>query len=187
MPRRRTFWICSARLDRPDVAAIAPAARRRHLVPIEFSFAARAERAWHLVGVVRHRVARDDAARARFRLARHRPARVLTGRVPDRGVRVSASTRLRRRACVERRIDRSAGHDVERQHRDHSEGRPSFSVAATSTRTSRRTACSRAESVFTTMGAVVTRRLYAGMGHLVNDDEVAFVRDVLDGASARER
>lgn len=43
------------------------------------------------------------------------------------------------------------------------------------------------ESVFTTMGAVVTRRLYAGMGHLVNDDEVAFVRDVLDGASARER
>ncbi len=34
--------------------------------------------------------------------------------------------------------------------------------------------------VFTPMGAEVTTRIYPGMGHLVNDDEVAFTRDVMD-------
>jgi predicted esterase len=33
--------------------------------------------------------------------------------------------------------------------------------------------------VFTRMGAEVTLRLYPGMGHLVNDDEIAFARDVM--------
>ncbi len=46
-------------------------------------------------------------------------------------------------------------------------------------------------SVFARMGADVTARLYPGMGHLVNDDEVAFARDVLDeiagGAISRQR
>jgi predicted esterase len=32
-----------------------------------------------------------------------------------------------------------------------------------------------------TMGAVVTLRLYSGMGHTINDDEVAFGRDLLAG------
>jgi predicted esterase len=32
--------------------------------------------------------------------------------------------------------------------------------------------------VFRRMGAVVTRRFYPGMGHLVNDDELSFVRGV---------
>lgn len=41
------------------------------------------------------------------------------------------------------------------------------------------------EAVFKRMGASVTRRLYSGMGHLVNDDEIAVVRDVLDQTSAR--
>jgi phospholipase/carboxylesterase/glyoxalase family protein len=39
------------------------------------------------------------------------------------------------------------------------------------------------EAVFNQMGARVTRRFYPGMGHLVNDDEIAFVRSVLDDAS----
>jgi predicted esterase len=43
------------------------------------------------------------------------------------------------------------------------------------------------EAVFTRMGAAVTRRFYAGMGHLVNDDEIAFVRGVLDEAARRPR
>lgn len=34
--------------------------------------------------------------------------------------------------------------------------------------------------VFTRMGADVTMRLYPGMGHLVNDDEVACARSVMD-------
>ena len=34
--------------------------------------------------------------------------------------------------------------------------------------------------VFARMGAHVTQRIYAGMGHLVNDDEIAFARDVMD-------
>jgi len=34
--------------------------------------------------------------------------------------------------------------------------------------------------VFTTLGARVTSRLYPGMGHLVNDDEIAHARAVLD-------
>lgn len=34
--------------------------------------------------------------------------------------------------------------------------------------------------VFERMGAQVTKRLYPGMGHLVNEDEVEFVRTVLD-------
>jgi len=43
------------------------------------------------------------------------------------------------------------------------------------------------EAVFAGMGAAVTRRLYPGMGHLVNDDEIAVVRGVLDGVSRRPR
>lgn len=35
-------------------------------------------------------------------------------------------------------------------------------------------------AVFTRMGATVTERIYPGMGHLVNDDEIAFTRGVLD-------
>jgi phospholipase/carboxylesterase len=36
------------------------------------------------------------------------------------------------------------------------------------------------EAVFIRMGARVVRRLYPGMGHLVNEDEIAFVRSTLD-------
>jgi predicted esterase len=43
------------------------------------------------------------------------------------------------------------------------------------------------EAVFTRMDATVTRRLYPGMGHLVNDDEIAFVRGVLDAVAAHPR
>jgi phospholipase/carboxylesterase/glyoxalase family protein len=43
------------------------------------------------------------------------------------------------------------------------------------------------EAVFTRLGAAVTRRFYPGMGHLVNDDEIAFVRGVLDTVDARPR
>jgi predicted esterase len=39
--------------------------------------------------------------------------------------------------------------------------------------------------VFSRMGADVTTRLYPGMGHLVNDDEIAFAQRLLDGASDR--
>ena len=34
------------------------------------------------------------------------------------------------------------------------------------------------------MGAAVTRRLYPGMGHLVNDDEIAFVQQTVDAVLA---
>lgn len=37
--------------------------------------------------------------------------------------------------------------------------------------------------VFSRMGADVTKRIYPGMGHLVNDDEIAFARGILDAAS----
>jgi predicted esterase len=40
------------------------------------------------------------------------------------------------------------------------------------------------EAVFKHMGATVTRRFYPGMGHLVNDDEIDFVRGVLDAVLA---
>ena len=43
------------------------------------------------------------------------------------------------------------------------------------------------EAVFKRMDATVTRRLYPGMGHLVNDDEIAFVRGVLDVVAAHPR
>lgn len=36
------------------------------------------------------------------------------------------------------------------------------------------------EAVFSRMGARVTKRIYPGMGHLVNDDEIAHARAVLD-------
>jgi predicted esterase len=36
-------------------------------------------------------------------------------------------------------------------------------------------------AVFTRMGAAVTERIYPGMGHLVNDDEIAFTRALMDG------
>jgi predicted esterase len=35
--------------------------------------------------------------------------------------------------------------------------------------------------VFTRMGAAVTKRLYPGMGHTVNGDEIAHAREILDG------
>jgi predicted esterase len=41
--------------------------------------------------------------------------------------------------------------------------------------------------LFTRMGAVVTTRIYAGMGHLVNDDEVAFAQHVIDAAEHSDR
>ncbi len=37
--------------------------------------------------------------------------------------------------------------------------------------------------LFTRMGADVTTRIYPGMGHLVNDDEIAFAQGLLDGVS----
>ncbi len=43
------------------------------------------------------------------------------------------------------------------------------------------------EAVFRDMGAKVTCRLYPGMGHTVNDDEIAVVRSVLDGVIASPR
>lgn len=41
-------------------------------------------------------------------------------------------------------------------------------------------------AVFTRMGATVTERIYPGMGHLVNDDEIAFAREVLDAVADLE-
>jgi phospholipase/carboxylesterase len=38
--------------------------------------------------------------------------------------------------------------------------------------------------VFTRMGADVTTRIYPGMGHLINEDELEFTRLLLDGAWA---
>lgn len=40
------------------------------------------------------------------------------------------------------------------------------------------------ERVFERLGARVTRRLYPGMGHLVNDDEIAEVQAVIDAVLA---
>lgn len=37
------------------------------------------------------------------------------------------------------------------------------------------------EEVFGRMGAEVTKRIYPGMGHTVNEDEIAFARDLLRG------
>jgi predicted esterase len=34
--------------------------------------------------------------------------------------------------------------------------------------------------VFARLGAEVTARIYPGMGHLVNDDEMQFARQLLD-------
>ncbi len=34
-------------------------------------------------------------------------------------------------------------------------------------------------AVFERMGGVVTKRIYPGMGHLVNDDEIAFTQDLM--------
>jgi predicted esterase len=39
-------------------------------------------------------------------------------------------------------------------------------------------------AVFERMGAAVTRRLYPGMGHQVNEDEVAFIRSLMDRVAA---
>ncbi len=43
------------------------------------------------------------------------------------------------------------------------------------------------DAVFTRLGARVTRKLYAGMGHLVNDDEIVEVQKVLDEVLATTR
>jgi hypothetical protein len=33
------------------------------------------------------------------------------------------------------------------------------------------------------MGAAVTKRIYPGMGHTINEDEIAFVRSLIDTGS----
>jgi hypothetical protein len=38
--------------------------------------------------------------------------------------------------------------------------------------------------VFSRMGATVTKRLYEGMGHLVNDDEIAACQKIMDAVSS---
>ncbi len=38
-------------------------------------------------------------------------------------------------------------------------------------------------AVFQRMGATVTEQIYPGMGHLVNDEEIAFTRTLLDEVS----
>jgi predicted esterase len=43
-----------------------------------------------------------------------------------------------------------------------------------------RTRVEESAAVFERMGASVTRRLYAGMGHLVNEDEIAFAQGIFD-------
>jgi predicted esterase len=43
------------------------------------------------------------------------------------------------------------------------------------------------EGVFKRLGARVTRTLYPGMGHLVNDDEIGEVRRVIDEVLAAAR
>jgi predicted esterase len=43
------------------------------------------------------------------------------------------------------------------------------------------------EALFTRLGAVVTRRLYPGMGHAVNEDEIGEVRRVVDGVLSEDR
>ena len=40
-------------------------------------------------------------------------------------------------------------------------------------------------AVFTRMGANVTLRIYPGMGHLVNDDEIAFAQELINTIAAR--
>ena len=42
-------------------------------------------------------------------------------------------------------------------------------------------------AVLTRMGADVTERIYPGMGHTVNDDEIAFVQTLLDGVGGGSR
>ena len=37
--------------------------------------------------------------------------------------------------------------------------------------------------LFSRMGADVTKRIYPGMGHLVNDDEIAYAQGLLDAVS----
>jgi predicted esterase len=37
--------------------------------------------------------------------------------------------------------------------------------------------------VFARMGAAVTKRIYPGMGHLVNEDEIIAARGLLDAVS----
>jgi predicted esterase len=41
--------------------------------------------------------------------------------------------------------------------------------------------------VFRRLGAAVTERIYSGMGHIVNDDEIAFTRRLLDELLPRRR
>ena len=48
-----------------------------------------------------------------------------------------------------------------------------------------RTRVDESEEVFARMGASVTKRIYPGMGHLVNEDEVEFTRTLMDDLLAR--
>jgi predicted esterase len=38
--------------------------------------------------------------------------------------------------------------------------------------------------VFSRMGATVEKRLYPGMGHLINEDEIAVARSIVDAVGS---
>jgi predicted esterase len=48
-----------------------------------------------------------------------------------------------------------------------------------------RTRVEESAAIFTQMGAITTCRIYPGMGHVVNDDEIAFAQQVLKDVDGR--
>jgi glyoxalase family protein len=154
----------------------------RPVVPVRLHVAHRAQRARHHVGDAGRRPRARPGGRRRRAARAHAASRLLAGRVSGVGVRGAPRAALRRAGRAERGAHRPDG--TPRDYAGSLDGTPVFlgcsdvdgHIPAARVRES--------ADVLRRLGGAVDVRLYPGMGHLVNDDEVGAVRAMLAGALA---
>ncbi len=165
-------------LDRPQFTYLAPAAAGRTWYPL--SFMAEIEKnepgltsaltmlAALVASVESHGVPRSRIVMLGFS----------QGACLDFGVRRAACRAIRRVRAVHRRPHRSGRHRLE--HAGSFDGTPIFLGSSDPDPHVPPSRVEESAAIYTSMGARVTTRIYPGMGHTVNEDEIAHARAILD-------
>lgn len=171
-----------ARLDQPGIAYLAPAAAERAWYPYSFM----AERARNEPGlssglsVLGHLAARIEAAGV------PRPRIVLLGF--SQGACLAAEFAMRNPARFGGVIVFSGGligpAGMTWEQTGDFDGTPVFFGCSDVDSHVPKTRVDESAEVFVRLGAAVTKRIYPGMGHLVNDDEIEFARALLRDLAA---
>ena len=149
-----------------------------HVVPAEFPCLAQPERAIPVVGPRGRRPRGRRCGCARRPAAADCDRGLFPGGLSGDGIRLSSRRSARCARRLQRRPDRASGTTWTRTA---SFGdMPAFFGCSDVDAHVPRARVEESASVFATLGARVTPRIYPGMGHLVNDDEIACARAILD-------